>query len=284
MLSQRVVHFAPKGMLWQCRQYTINEDDMNSRTDVMMVPYMKSFKSPLLEWYRIADRFSRCTMTVPTDCFPAFAGITKAFEALTSDTYYFGHPQSNFVRSLAWGSSGSSGNEALHLAPSWSWASRKQRANLSEIRVHDPTEHIVARILSWPDKRQVANLHEVRDAGRFTMLAPAVNARLYRPADPERPVWAGGFDSYLEGCPVQPLQLKVSFPDLGRADEFEVCCVLVVLYLWEDGPEKLEQHGLVLVYADEEKKDLERVGTWSSVDETIGPVNDVLKEREVLIV
>ncbi|KAF1826655.1 HET-domain-containing protein, partial [Dissoconium aciculare CBS 342.82] len=79
MLSQRVVHFASKGMLWQCRQYTINEDDMNSRTDVMMVPYMKSFKSPLLEWYRIADRFSRCTMTVPTDCFPAFAGITKAF-------------------------------------------------------------------------------------------------------------------------------------------------------------------------------------------------------------
>jgi hypothetical protein len=284
MLSQRVVHFASKGMIWQCRQKTINEDGMSFSTDVMMVPYMEDFKSPLLEWYRSVDRFSECAMTNPTDCFPAFAGITKAFERFTGDTYYFGHPKSNFVQSLGWGSAERAGDEALHLAPSWSWASRKRCAKLGDTKVGDPEINYVARILSWPKKCQVADLDEVRDAGRFTMITPTVNARIHRPADPERPLWEGGCHAYLEGCSVQPISLGISFPDMNAPDGFDISCVLAVLYLWGGPEEAKEPHGLVLVYADEERKDLKRVGTWQAVDEKIGPVQAVLKERELTII
>jgi hypothetical protein len=282
MLAQRIVYCTTKGVLWQCRQRTITEDGMATGTNNRMISYIEDFQTPLREWYRIIDRFSECKLTNPTDRLPALAGLMKAFEK-GGETFYFGHPKSDFVPSLIYGCT-NSGNEPRHLAPSWSWASRKEQVYYQMKKTPDPDAQIVARILSRPQKSQVADLPTVRDAGRFTILAPAVDARVCRSADPGRPLWSGGCDAYLEGCPTQPLLLSIVIDDVRVQDAFDVSCVLVVLQLEGKPEEEKEQHGIVLAYVDGEGGDLRKIGSWQGVDEMIGPVQAVLRVREMMIV
>jgi hypothetical protein len=282
MLSQRIVYFTAAGVLWQCRQHTVTEDGMATKTNNRMISYVEDFEEPVREWYRIIDRFAECKLTNPNDRIPALAGLTKVFEQ-DGETFYFGHPRSDFILSLEWGST-DFGDEPLYLAPSWSWVSRKEAVSYHMKKTPDPDVQVVARILSWPKKGQVADLNAVRDAGRFMMLAPAVNARLCRSADPGRPLWSGGCDAYLEGCPTQPIVLKVGLNDYQVQDAFDVSCVLVVLALEGKPDQKKEQSGIVLVNADGEGRDMRKVGTWQGVDEMIDSVNAVLRDREMSII
>jgi hypothetical protein len=72
--------------------------------------------------------------------------------------------------------------------------------------------------------------------------------------------------------------------DVRVQDAFDVSCVLVVLQLEGKPEEEKEQHGIVLAYVDGEGGDLRKIGSWQGVDEMIGPVQAVLRVREMMIV
>lgn len=73
-------------------------------------------------WISLAEGYSKCSLTKPTDKLVAFAGIAKLFQENTGDEYVAGLWKSRLVQMLDWTVTTPGPGAVDYLAPSWSWA------------------------------------------------------------------------------------------------------------------------------------------------------------------
>ena len=128
ILSPRVIDFTAGKVFWQCLQGTASELCPYGRpytnTDFSWRPLL-SGGVPVETWHAIVEEYSKRKLTIPSDKFPAIAGIAAKFADIRKDEYFAGHFSSTLPQSLLWSRSHGYVKrvEGAYVAPSWSWAS-----------------------------------------------------------------------------------------------------------------------------------------------------------------
>lgn len=83
-------------------------------------------------WYDLVTLYTKCTLTIASDIFPAISGIASAISSSTHETYIAGLWLRDLHRGLLWSAPDSTNSKPdlrEYRAPSWSWASLKATCN-----------------------------------------------------------------------------------------------------------------------------------------------------------
>ena len=130
LLSPRILHFGATQMSWECMELasceTFPEGVPDSVGHLLSVitkhDFFDGFSRSM--WDMLVQYYTRCTMTVPSDIYVAFAGIAEELHSVTADDYFVGFWRKDLERQLLW----ERGAWAIwkpteYRAPSWSWLS-----------------------------------------------------------------------------------------------------------------------------------------------------------------
>ncbi|KAL8717830.1 MAG: hypothetical protein Q9225_004969 [Loekoesia sp. 1 TL-2023] len=153
ILSPRTLHYGKQQMVWECLSFTLTESSAIARLDnnrPLLPGFSWSYKTllppgivqrpssqTLVEkdhdrhvslynfWLQIIANYTKRKLTVPSDIFPALAGIASILQVHLGDRYLAGLFEGDLLRSLLWQiiDPSSSATTSACLAPSWSWAS-----------------------------------------------------------------------------------------------------------------------------------------------------------------
>ncbi|KAH8651520.1 heterokaryon incompatibility protein-domain-containing protein, partial [Tricladium varicosporioides] len=108
-LSNRILHFTPHQIFWQCTTTEHSEDGRNKeemgrgQNDHRL--YLRKELNPIkLEdaWYHIVDRHKDLALTDPGDRLPALAGIAKAYHPQFKCKYLAGLWECHLPENLLW--------------------------------------------------------------------------------------------------------------------------------------------------------------------------------------
>lgn len=143
LLSRRIVHFTNEEVVWECMDSTECEC---SRAIKSWGPYTSvDRKSTYLssskdtsrsalsdQWRDVVSKYSSMCLTFEKDIFPALSGLAKAMQVRgVEDEYYAGTWKKSVIIDMLCRLSGSSLQSETRpndwRAPSWSWASVKQK-------------------------------------------------------------------------------------------------------------------------------------------------------------
>lgn len=138
LLSPRTVHYTSEQLIWECQQCVLSESGQRG-TEVKAATLSKKqyFLNPLADpdhgswkiedlmlwrWYDIvADYLSRI-LTIPSDRFPAIAGIAREIHRQASLSYIAGIWMEDLPRGLSWSYRNGGKRLPKYRAPSFSWA------------------------------------------------------------------------------------------------------------------------------------------------------------------
>ncbi|RSL85424.1 hypothetical protein CDV31_016566, partial [Fusarium ambrosium] len=143
ILSNRIIHFTPSDMIWECHNGTASQDvhrDASTATKFNVRPvfyaldYLEATDEERLEgayqvWSNLLEQFSRRSITFESDRLPAFSGIASRFSKYFPGRYLAGIWEANLLPGLCWNRWTGIGSKPDYLAleesfaPSWSWAS-----------------------------------------------------------------------------------------------------------------------------------------------------------------
>ena len=132
LLSQRVIHFLEKELLWECRAKT--EHELHVDSDVRMRSFNENGPRALtailprdesgmiLQWISLITQYTSQNLTFEKDIFSALQGISKQISEHIKSPYLAGLWEIDIISGLLWMSEL---KERPHewRAPSWSWAS-----------------------------------------------------------------------------------------------------------------------------------------------------------------
>ncbi|CAI0650082.1 unnamed protein product [Colletotrichum noveboracense] len=131
-LAPRLLSFHPQRISWE-GVYQSFEDSISIMDELLAsvqqsaeASYGEMTEATLKLWKKLVGLYSRCKLTKSEDKLVAFAGVAKAFQELTGDTYLAGVWRSQLLVQLNW--TALEKMRAAHFpkryrAPSWSWAS-----------------------------------------------------------------------------------------------------------------------------------------------------------------
>lgn len=143
MLSNRIIHFTPSDMVWECHNGTASQDvyrdaseasHFNFRPVLYALDYLEATDEERVEgayrvWSSILDQFSRRSITFESDRLPAFSGVAARFSRYFPGRYLAGIWEAHLFLGLCWDRATRFTRNPQHLAlretfaPSWSWAS-----------------------------------------------------------------------------------------------------------------------------------------------------------------
>lgn len=183
-LSPRVVHFTQGQIHWECIELSTSENvpGLHEKTLEEPLSIEKSHfvqelfstdlaRSPTDDgglyslWDHLASQYSRCSITIDTDCPVTIAGLARLsckMLQLQQDDYACGLWRPQVLFGMMWESTRQTtqarnsevvciGEERIRGAPSWSWLSASARKYLRSFRRH------------WHDTALSANAAEVLD-------------------------------------------------------------------------------------------------------------------------
>ncbi|KAF8864600.1 HET-domain-containing protein [Acephala macrosclerotiorum] len=130
MLSPRLLVYSSRELTWQCRHGDRRVG--NTRTDYTSsviwrdrhdLPCVPGTEMP--RWESIVQKYTRCSLTLPSDKLVAIAGVADVYRREHRMTYEAGLWKEDMPISLCWyvKSSGIQKIVREYRAPSWSWAS-----------------------------------------------------------------------------------------------------------------------------------------------------------------
>lgn len=131
-LSQRVLHFTYRQVIWQCASTVSSEDGILDSTGELQDSFPPILNSLDIhgqlsrtqwysQWERLVEIFSERQLTFERDKIPAFAGIISFFRDKLADEQLVGIWRDNLANDLLWKSWGGSPSRLLPKLPSWSW-------------------------------------------------------------------------------------------------------------------------------------------------------------------
>ncbi|KAK0734633.1 heterokaryon incompatibility protein-domain-containing protein, partial [Lasiosphaeria miniovina] len=155
LLSPRTLHFASQQLFWECTHATYAEGRIDAlalpdnKMTALQAPHVYSYKMMLPSvlhwpagtaadaaardemhslWLRVVENYSSRALTVPSDVFPALAGVASVFQARLGDRYLAGLFRRHLLEGFVWRSidparSTLRPQSDACSAPSWSWAS-----------------------------------------------------------------------------------------------------------------------------------------------------------------
>ncbi|KAE9368918.1 hypothetical protein N431DRAFT_513267 [Stipitochalara longipes BDJ] len=114
ILSRRLLHFGNGELLWECLEGSTCE--CTSTGELKSYDYRRHNKAKIYKvlssndpaeiailWRNIVEQYSKLSMTLPKDVFPALSGIVKAFQDVRpNDEYLAGLWKSTILEDLAW--------------------------------------------------------------------------------------------------------------------------------------------------------------------------------------
>ncbi|KAF2179715.1 HET-domain-containing protein [Zopfia rhizophila CBS 207.26] len=249
LLSPRFLHFTPYELNWECRE--INECECGTASEeasfrapkarfthaLTQLRTLDGSKSVELDstvpdsWRTIVKQYTTLDMTYSKDVFPALAGLSKEWQAVTGDEYLAGLWKSTFIRDMLWEIDGSQGEPQRPIpwrAPSWSWAS------ISHVGVTWDPGSIVSReradiVEVKCTTKGLARTGELSSA-YLILSARVITGRVFYP---ERVV-----DSRYPSSISLPMN-NGSYTTSGG--------FLADVSIWEDGPSYVEPHSYVHV-------------------------------------
>ncbi|KAH9863596.1 hypothetical protein J1614_009528 [Plenodomus biglobosus] len=142
LLSQRVVHFAEHELIWECKTSVDCECAMVD-SDVRLLSSI-DLRKFLLDsrdlskchmaghrdhdpWYDLVEQYTRQSLSIQSDIFPALQGISKRFQRHRNSIFLAGLWESSIINDLLWRSNCVDEQKKTRpeqwRAPSWSWAS-----------------------------------------------------------------------------------------------------------------------------------------------------------------
>lgn len=143
-LARRVLHFGPRQLAWECREFQALETFPNGLPSTVWAtllsksriyemfsklstaPGMKIEEEFATTWHKLVENYSKCVLTYPKDKLVAFSGIAKSMET-GGDRCVAGIWNASLEYDLAWMRFYSVqakfpiGKTSIR-APSWSWA------------------------------------------------------------------------------------------------------------------------------------------------------------------
>ncbi|KAL3295234.1 heterokaryon incompatibility protein [Colletotrichum asianum] len=139
-LAPRLLSFHGQRISWECcegrqreGEFQIFEDSISIMDELLAsvqqnakASYGEMTEATLKLWEKLVGLYSQCKLTKSEDKLVAFAGVAKAFQELTGDTYLAGVWRSQLLAQLSW--TALEETRAVQFpkkyrAPSWSWAS-----------------------------------------------------------------------------------------------------------------------------------------------------------------
>jgi hypothetical protein len=142
LLSQRILHFSNRQLLWECRKVDAAEINPEGLPDhlISLFTHWKSLVVPnlpggssirvtkpvaYLGWMRIAQSYRACHLTFPSDKIAALSAIAKIMSQVLSDEYVAGMWRRNLENELLWNTVEDQASHptrsTTYRAPSWSW-------------------------------------------------------------------------------------------------------------------------------------------------------------------
>jgi hypothetical protein len=176
ILSRKLVHFLPGGMIWSCSTRSVDEAD-----ELMDTGAYHSTWNGKIDWYNVATSHSGRLFTRWSDKLVSLEGLATELEKKKNDRCHFGLWAGELQRQLLWIPVGILPDTDNSHVPSWSWASRRGR--------------IVYKSSSWVILRNGFELESIEDTGRLCIKTlcisvPKMSLHLY--------------ENDNLGCPVSP--------------------------------------------------------------------------------
>jgi hypothetical protein len=183
-LSRRKVFFAATQMIWQCRQLAVTENGTKIFDEAQNPLVLDTGSSDHSLWLRKISRYSRLSLTKPSDRLPAVSGLANEFGGRRKDIYLAGHWKRSLIVSLLWNVSTSvslKSSDQLR-APSWSWASVNGPIDYlpNTILKEKATDSVVpiARVLDQKVEIAGSNPFGEVSGGYIDLQAPALQIKL----------------------------------------------------------------------------------------------------------
>ena len=133
LLSPRILHFGATQMSWECMELasceTFPEGVPEFAGHLLSVITKEEFSYNVLGfsnsmWNKLVKYYTRCTMTVPSDIFVAFARVAEEIHSATVDEYFVGFWREDLEQQLLWKRERpATWKPTEYRAPSWSWFS-----------------------------------------------------------------------------------------------------------------------------------------------------------------
>ncbi|KAK5657440.1 hypothetical protein OQA88_3012 [Cercophora sp. LCS_1] len=140
LLAARMVHFAAKELIWECRTAVSCEcfemdpashptlwlrDQFSLHTALASPSSLAWSAAKFTTWYKIVNEVTRRALTEPSDIFPCLSGVARRFQDAGAGPYLAGLWRDDLLRGLLWASPREAAGSRMSQwrAPSWSWAS-----------------------------------------------------------------------------------------------------------------------------------------------------------------
>lgn len=140
LLSQRMVHFTPSELIWECQQSmecqcspegNIFDNDRSltqwdgRKTKIEHAQFLSSKINIEKRWTMIIQEYSRLQLSFYSDKLIALSGVAKEMHSFRPhDVYLAGMWKNNFVHDSLWRAGSPNQPRAIEwCAPTWSWAS-----------------------------------------------------------------------------------------------------------------------------------------------------------------
>ena len=230
VLSRRVLHFGPQELVWECMEREececgrVDEGiDWDSNTPKKS---LFLFQNSIFLWNRIASAYSSLDLTKENDILPALAGVMKKHMPAADVRYLAGLWGGEYLLfGLFWYAkektglfpgnyrSGLKPRPSPCRAPSWSWASVKNRITYDDITDWVPAVDIEgARVIAAGRDSGGEVLY-----GEITLSGSAAMISCHMPADSSR----GYPDVMCNGEPVRHIQVYSDY-DWSSDDKWGV--------------------------------------------------------------
>jgi len=137
VLSSRMVHFASKEMIWECKSSLCCECMQIDRMGRAISPPLSlrrlmdtshSFPRKFRKWYSLIDHVAHRCLTKPEDRLPCLSGIARHFQDSGAGVYLAGLWREDLPMGLLWSSGRPDrcSRAVPYRGPSWSWTSIDQ--------------------------------------------------------------------------------------------------------------------------------------------------------------
>lgn len=145
ILAPRILHYTSQQLIWECASQTLSENGINSHTRDHTIPSIQDTRSKnefYRYWREILQRYTECSLTFPSDKFPALSGVASEVQKRIDDVYVAGLWKGDLPLGLMWAPARSTLPVAEYRAPSWSWASFEGKIEHKHwIQAEDQTAH-----------------------------------------------------------------------------------------------------------------------------------------------
>lgn len=135
LLSSRMVHFACKDMVWECKSALRCECMELDREGHAPYPPLSlrtltsspnSFPAKFRDWYALVDQVTYRSLTKPEDLLPCLSGLARYCQDSGAGAYLAGLWREDLLMSLLWSSTPDRCPAVPYRGPSWSWTSIDQ--------------------------------------------------------------------------------------------------------------------------------------------------------------